>query len=163
MDTLDIDVLDLRKAFGQFVTGVTVITTTMADGRQVGFTANSFSSVSLTPAMVSWNYRRAAKNLNAFLEAEHFAINVLASDQQDISQQFCMPVPDRFSGLNITTGIGGVPVIDGCSATFECKKKSTLEVGDHVIFLGEVLRYQSAEKSPLAFFAGNYLQLPVAR
>jgi flavin reductase (DIM6/NTAB) family NADH-FMN oxidoreductase RutF len=155
MSTLDMDAPDLRNAFGRFVTGVTVITTTLADGTRIGFTANSFASVSIDPPIC----RREAKGLAALLEAEHFAINFLAADQQDISRRFSMPVADRFAGLATTSGIGGVPLIAGCSASFECRKWSTFDAGDHVIFLGRVLEYRHEEKSPLVFFGGNYLEM----
>jgi len=161
MDASDIDSHGLRKALGCFATGVTVITTESNEGERVGFTANSFTSVSLDPPIISWNYRCSARNLNVFLETGQFAINVLAADQQSVAQQFCAPLEDRFAGLEIRAGQSGVPLIGGCSAHFECKTLSTVKAGDHVIFLGQVLKYQMEHKPPLVFFAGDYVQLGV--
>ena len=153
--------LDLRKAFGSFATGVTVITTCVG-GQPVGFTANSFASVSMEPPLISWNYRKSAFGVAAFLEAEHFAVNVLGVDQQALSRQFASPVGERFAGVSLREGLGGVPVIEGCSATFECRRWSTLDAGDHVIFIGEVLRYAHAALPPLVFHGGNYARLAEA-
>ena len=158
MNPVNSNHLDLRKAFGSFATGVTVVTT-CAQNRPVGFTANSFASVSMAPPLVSWNYRKAAYGVAAFLEAEHFAIHVLGLDQQHISKRFASPVAERFAGIPLREGLGGLPVIQGCSATFECRRWSTLDAGDHVIFIGEVLRYTHEALPPLVFHGGNYVRL----
>lgn len=150
--------LDLRKAFGSFATGVTIVTT-CAGKQPVGFTANSFASVSMEPPLLSWNYRKAAHGVAAFLEAEYFAIHVLGLDQQHLSTQFASPVVERFAGLSLREGLGGIPVIEGCSATFECRRWSTVDAGDHVIFIGEVLRYAHDALPPLVFHGGNYARL----
>jgi flavin reductase (DIM6/NTAB) family NADH-FMN oxidoreductase RutF len=147
---------DLRRAFGRFATGVTVITTMLDDGQKIGFTANSFASVSLDPPLVSWNYKRMSPNLAVLLQAKHFLINVLAADQIDISQQMSRPALDKFVGIPIDQGLGGAPRIKGSLATFECELWQTLEAGDHVIFLGRVLRYHHGDGEPLLFMNGAY-------
>ncbi|MBN9408597.1 MAG: flavin reductase family protein [Burkholderiales bacterium] len=161
LDT-EFDARDLRKAFGRFATGVTVVTAALPDGRRVGITANSFTSVSMSPPLVSWNYRRDAFGLALLMQASHFAVHVLAEDQMHLSPQFASPVPDRFAGVSVSEGLGGVPLIDGCGATFECRLWSTFEAGDHVIIVGEVLRYTHSDAPPLVFHAGSYLQWPRA-
>jgi 3-hydroxy-9,10-secoandrosta-1,3,5(10)-triene-9,17-dione monooxygenase reductase component len=152
---------EIRTALGRFATGVTVVTTAV-DGRRLGFTANSFASVSIAPPLVSWNHRRAAYRVADFLAAEHFAIHVLSIDQQEISRQFAAPLGERFAGLPVDEGIGGVPLIGDCSATFECRKWATLEAGDHIIFVGEVLRYRHDDLPPLLFHGGSYSRLASA-
>lgn len=150
------DTTTFRRALGRFVTGVTVVTTRDADGRPVGLTANSFSSVSLDPPLVLWSLSRRSANLAVFEAAGHFAVNVLAADQTALSERFARPSHDRFAGVDWTEGVGGAPVVAGCAATFECRTESRHEGGDHVIFLGRVERFDHAERVPLAFHGGRY-------
>lgn len=157
------DARDLRNAFGRFATGVTVVTTVLPNGQPIGLTANSFSSVSMSPPLVSWNYRREALGFAAFVGASHFAVHVLGQHQLHLSPQFASSVPDRFQGLELETGLGGVPLIKDCAAVFECRQWSTVEAGDHVILLGEVLRYMHNDAPPLVFHAGRYMQWPQAQ
>lgn len=147
---------DLRRAFGRFATGVTVVTTMLSDGRKIGFTANSFASVSLDPPLVSWNYRRASPNLDALMGSRHFLIHVLSAEQRDLSRRMSRPAEDKFHGLPLEEGIGGVPRLPGSLATFECELWQTVDAGDHVIFLGKVVRYDHAEGQPLVFMNGDY-------
>lgn len=150
------DPRDLRQAFGRFATGVTVVTFRLADGRRVGLTANSFASVSLDPPLVSWNYRRASPHLEAVLSCRHFLVHVLAADQIDLSQRMARPADDKFAGLPLQDGLGGTPRIAGSLATFECEMWKTVDAGDHVIFLGKVVRYEHADGEPLVFVNGRY-------
>lgn len=150
------DVRGLRDALGRFATGVTVVTTLDAAGRPVGLTANSFNSVSLDPPMVLWSLARRSLNLRIFLDAGHFAVNVLAADQRDLSDRFAKPAGDRFAGVDWEAGTAGVPVFPGTVASFECATDSRIDGGDHVIFLGRVARFRHADKEPLIYHAGRY-------
>jgi flavin reductase (DIM6/NTAB) family NADH-FMN oxidoreductase RutF len=150
------DARDLRRAFGRFASGVTVITTMLADGRKIGFTANSFASVSLDPPLVSWNYRRASPHLQGVLQARNFLVHVLAADQEDLSNRMARPADDKFAGLPVQSGIGGVPRLPGGVAAFECELWKTVEAGDHVIFIARVLRYEYGDGEPLVFLNGTY-------
>lgn len=152
----DFDPRDLRRAFGRFATGVTVVTFRLPDGRRVGLTANSFASVSLDPPLVSWNYRRASPHLHALTGCRHFLVHVLAAEQIDLSQRMAMPAADKFAGLVVESGVGGTPRIPGSLATFECEMWKTVDAGDHVIFLGKVVRYEHTEGDPLVFVNGGY-------
>lgn len=147
---------DLRRAFGRFATGVTVVTFRAPDGRRIGLTANSFASVSLDPPLVSWNYRRASPHLDAVRACRHFLVHVLAADQLDLSLRMAQPAADKFAGLEVEDGLGGTPRIPGSLATFECESWKTVDAGDHVIFLGKVVRYEHAEGEPLVYFNGDY-------
>lgn len=155
-DTSVFDVRDFRSALGQFATGVTVVTTVSADGRKVGMTANSFTSVSMEPPLVLWCPSKRAPSLADFEEATHFAINVLASDQHVLSRQFATPSTDKFAGADTTDGIAGVPLLDGAIATFQCRTVSRHEAGDHVIYVGEVEKYNNDGGAPLVFHSGKY-------
>jgi flavin reductase (DIM6/NTAB) family NADH-FMN oxidoreductase RutF len=156
MGNIAIDPLDLRRAFGRFATGVTVITFRLDDGRRVGFTANSFASVSLDPPLISWNYRRESPHLASLLACRHFVVHVLAASQIELSRRMARAAPDKFAGLTVHDGVGGTPRIPGSLATFECENWKTVEAGDHIIFLGRVLRYEHADGEPLVFVNGRY-------
>ena len=153
------DPRELRNVFGCFGTGVTVVTSGSPGGRPVGVTANSFSSVSLDPPIGSWNLGIQSPSLAAFDEAGRFVINVLSSAQVQLSRQFSSKLVDKFVGVAYHEGIAGIAVLDDCVATIECKTIQRLEVGDHVLFLGQVEQcaYQRAE--PLLFCQGQYVQL----
>ncbi|WP_256219334.1 flavin reductase family protein [Variovorax sp. 770b2] len=147
---------DFRKALGQFSTGVTVITTRAIDGRRVGMTANSFSSVSLDPPLVLWSLARQAPSVDDFTGASHFAINVLAANQHHLSRQFSTPQADKFASVGCCEGTAGVPLLDGAIARFVCRNVKQYDGGDHLIFIGEVERYDRLDGEPLVFHSGYY-------
>jgi flavin reductase (DIM6/NTAB) family NADH-FMN oxidoreductase RutF len=155
------DVREFRNALGNFPTGVAVITTTGADGRPVGLTCNSFSSVSLDPPLVSWGLRINSKNLDTFQKAGAFAINILAEDQKDLSNRFASSsIADKFEGVAWRPGLNGLPVIEDCVATFECVKFAEHVAGDHVLFLGEVRKFDHGRREDsLVFYKGAYMML----
>ncbi len=150
------DPRDLRNALGQFATGVTVITAVTPDGQRIGVTANSFTSVSMDPPLVLWCPGKHLRSLPAFLAASHFAINVLASDQHELSRQFAANNADKFAGVATRDGVAGVPVLEGALATFECRTVARHDAGDHVIYIGQVERYAHAPADPLVFQGGSY-------
>jgi len=140
-----------------FATGVTIVTARAPDGKLVGLTANSFNSVSLSPPLVLWSLARAARSYDAFHQGSHYAIHILAADQQALAQRFATPGIDRFVDLAVTEGASGAPLISGCVATFECFNRSRYAEGDHVIFVGEV-EYCSHRTgaSPLLYHGGQF-------
>jgi flavin reductase (DIM6/NTAB) family NADH-FMN oxidoreductase RutF len=150
------DPRDLRRALGQYATGVTVITARAPDGRKIGVTANSFTSVSMDPPLVSWCPASKAPSLPDLTAATHFAVNVLAADQHDLSRQFSTPAEDKFAGVATTEGIAGVPLIDDAIAHFQCRTVQRVEAGDHIIFLGEIEQYDADLGEPLVFHSGSY-------
>lgn len=143
-----------RDALGQFATGVTIVTTRDSDGKAVGVTANSFNSVSLDPPLVLWSLARSARSMAAFEQSGQFAVHILASDQDALSNRFASRVEDKFAGLDI--GEDGPPRIEGCSARLVCTTRHLYEGGDHVIMVGEVVDYESDGKPPLLFHGGTY-------
>lgn len=150
----------LRSALGRFATGVTIITCRDSAGVSVGLTANSFNALSLSPPMVLWSLRRVSPSLAAFIAAKHFAVNVLAENQVDLSRRFASPSADRFAHGHWSVGEGGVPVLAGCAAVFECEAlPQPQEIGDHVLFIGHVRRVTEAPVPPLLFQAGHYRML----
>ena len=149
------DKRDLRNALGSFGTGVTVVTSGSQKTRYVGVTANSFSSVSLEPPIVLWSLGNTSPSLDVFDATGRFVINILALQQMDLSVRFSSNVSDKFEGIDFTQGIGGLPVLNECVATIECKTIQRSIVGDHVLFLGQVEKYSYERKPTLLFCQGN--------
>ncbi|MBG0830664.1 flavin reductase family protein [Planomonospora sp. ID67723] len=153
----------LRDAFGQFATGVAVVTTATPDGERAGVTVNSFTSVSLDPPLVLWCLSRRAPSAPVFLRAGRFAVNVLGEDQGHLSRRFATPSPDKFAGVETRPGPGGLPVLAGTLAYFACRTAGVHEGGDHLIVIGEVEHFHRAEGDPLVFHAGGYRAVSAAR
>jgi len=153
-----IDTKELRRAFGSFVTGVTVMTTVDQDGTYQGVTANSFSSVSLDPPLVLWSQATNARSFAAFRDVDHFVVNILAEHQQDLSQRFATQGIDKFDGIRFHLRLGAIPVLEECCAYIECKKVAIYPGGDHVVYLGKVLRVEYIERRPLVFSRGKYMR-----
>ncbi|MGQ4615847.1 flavin reductase [Nocardia sp. R7R-8] len=149
------DARELRRALGQYATGVTVVTARGANGRKVGMTANSFTSVSIDPPLVLWCPGKNAPSLPAFSEATHFAISVLAADQEHLARQFSTPAPDKFAEIDLIEGTGGTPILPEAVAQFECRTVQCIDAGDHVIFIGEVESFRSDGREPLIFHSGQ--------
>jgi 3-hydroxy-9,10-secoandrosta-1,3,5(10)-triene-9,17-dione monooxygenase reductase component len=147
---------ELRKVLGTFATGVTVITTRALDGAAVGLTANSFNSVSLNPPMVLWSLAKTARSREAFESATHWAVHILAADQEELANRFATRGTDKFAALKIDQGAGDVPLLHGCAARLQCRTSFKYEGGDHIIFVGEVMAVDHTDNAPLVFQAGAY-------
>src|SRR5215470_2203727 len=147
---------DYRRALGQFATGVTVVTSRTADGRRLGVTVNSFSSVSLDPPLILWSLSRNTPSFHDFSNITHFAVNVLEAKQHHLSRQFSTPLADKFAGVEFVDGPSGVPLLIGVIAQFVCRKVRQYDGGDHVILIGEVEQYKMSEGEPLVFHSGRY-------
>lgn len=153
------DAKAFRAALGSFATGVTVITTRAEDGSPIGLTANSFNSVSLEPPMVLWSLAKKAWSLPAFQAARHWAVHILHAEQEDLSNRFAKAGLDKFADVAMSISPEGVPLLHGCAARFECRAQHQYEGGDHIIFVGDVLRFERDDASPLLFHAGRYARL----
>jgi flavin reductase (DIM6/NTAB) family NADH-FMN oxidoreductase RutF len=163
MTTPQTDTRALRNALGRFATGIAIVTAIDPDGHPIGLTVNSFSAVSLQPALVLWCLDNGSHNLAAFRQASHHAINILSVDQQDLSNRFATWPADRFVGLPWQAGRGGAPVFPACCATFEVANEAAHAGGDHTIFVGRVENFSEApELAPLLFHAGQYRTLSPA-
>lgn len=154
-----VDPVQLRRALGRFATGVLVVTTRWGD-RVHGMTANSFTSVSLTPPLVLICVDRRAAMRQALQESGHYGLSVLSREQQHLSRHFSSRNgPEREVAFE---DLGGVPVIAGALAQFSCRITLPLDAGDHLIFVGEVTAHHHNEGDPLLYFGGgySYLQQP---
>lgn len=150
-----VDPMALRNAMGCFTTGVTVVTTNN-DGVDAGVTVNSFNSVSLDPPMVLWSLAKSAGSFQTYHTAEHFAVHILAADQEPLSQRFATRGIDKFAEVDFHRGVGDVPILDGCSAVFHCKTVYRYEGGDHEIYVGQVEKLEHFDRKALVFHGGKY-------
>jgi len=150
----------LRDALAQFATGVTIVCTRGPSGRYVGFTANSFSSVSLQPPLILWTIGGASASRMAFETSERYAVNVLSAEQAELARRFSRPHADRFAGVSHRLGWSDAPLIDGCLAWLECSHHARHVAGDHVIFIGEVVTVERARGSGLVFHQGRFGSTP---
>ncbi len=158
MQTLDPQAL--RRALGCFPTGVTVVTALAADASPRGFTANSFTSVSLSPPLISVCVDHRAASLAVYRGCETFAVNVLSDDQREVSNLFAGKSPHKFERVAWRGGRLGAPLLDACAAWFECTPHSRTDAGDHLLMIGEVQSFGHADEvRPLSFCRGNYLSL----
>ena len=148
-----------RQCLGKFATGVTVVTCADQDGNPCGITANSFSSVSLDPPLVLWNIAKVSNSLSAYMNAKHFVINVLSTDQAGLSSHFAKSDHTLFRDIEYSLSADGAPLLPGTLAAFECRTHEIHDCGDHYIIIGEVMRFTSSEKDPLLFYGGSYRQL----
>lgn len=150
------DPKDFRRALGMFGTGVTIVTTRTADGLPIGITANSFNSVSLEPPMVLWSLAKSAYSLPIFQSADTWNVHILAQSQEALSNRFARAGEDKFAGLALDSAAHEAPLLPGCSARFQCKTAFQYDGGDHIIFVGEVLAYDSTPLPPLLYVTGGY-------
>lgn len=134
-----IDIAEFRRALGAFVTGVTVVTTIQPDGSPRGFTANSFTSVSLDPPLILVCIAKTASSYAVFSQTKHFAISVLAEDQKAVSGVFASKAADKFSQVAWHRRVTGAPVMEGAAASFDCATHEVIDAGDHIILIGRVL------------------------
>ncbi len=148
------DARNLRRALGQYATGVTVVTTLDEAGLPFAMTANSFTSVSINPPLVLWAAAKSSPSLVAFEASDRFAVNVLASDQHHLSRQFSTSGSDKFDGVRLVEG--DLPLLQGTVAHFVCRRRQRVDAGDHVLFLGEIESYDAPGGEPLVFHSGFY-------
>ena len=147
-----------RQALGEFATGVAVITAKGADGALIGMTMSSFNAVSVDPPLVLFSVDRKAHSLATMLDAKGYAVSVLGRAQEDISNGFAKALSDKWRNVARTIGHAEAPLISGALAHFECAPYAHYDGGDHVIFVGRVVRFSAhpEQPAPLIFFRGRY-------
>ncbi len=158
MSNNGIDLAEYRRALSCFATGVAVATALDAKGDRVGMTISSFNSVSLDPPLVLWSIANNSMSYDVFMACDHFAVNVLAMHQKDISARFARSGTDKFEGLECREGLSGVPILPEYAACFECSTEHRYDGGDHKIIVGRVLRFEDRETDPLIFYRGRFLR-----
>ena len=157
MTAAKLDTDHLRRVLSHFCSGITVITARGSEGLPVGFTCQSFSSLSLDPALVSFSPARSSTTWPLIRSADTFAINVLGSDHDRLSHQFARSGTDKFDGVSWTPGEFGGPILDGVTAWAECRLWAEYDGGDHTIVAAEVLRlHADSDVSALLYYRGAY-------
>ncbi|MEL7099844.1 MAG: flavin reductase family protein [Pseudomonadota bacterium] len=160
---IDLDTSTLRAAFGSFMTGVTVVTTRDATGAACGFTANSFTSVSLDPPLLLVCPGKVLSSYHAFENCTHFAVNVLAEGQEEVSNTFAGFKGDRFARTAHTLNDDGIPLISGAVAQFSCRTHQRVEAGDHCVLIGVVTDVAHTPGRGLGYVGGRYFSLGLER
>lgn len=151
-----IDPSELRAAFGRFLTGVTVVTTRTKTGAPVGFTANSFTSVSLDPPLLLVCPGTHLTSYDAFATTKQFGISILSEGQQDISNLFASGSADRFGATDWDAPQDDIPLITGRAAGFVCDTFNRVTAGDHMILIGQVTHFDNAGLMGLGYGPDGY-------
>ncbi|MCH2037279.1 MAG: flavin reductase family protein [Rickettsiales bacterium] len=152
---MSVDTSLYKKVMGQFVTGVTVISTRKQDV-SYGITVNSFNSLSLKPPLICYCLGKGASSYDDFITADSFAVNILSAHQQSVSDQFAFKDKSDWSEIPHHLGMNGAPIIEGTSATIECSTHHIYEGGDHNIIVGLVTNLSQNDTLPLAYYRGGY-------
>jgi len=160
---MEIDQCDFRRALGAFPTGVTIVTTRESDGTPRGFTASSFTSVSLDPPMVLVCVAKAAASAQVFAAADGFVVTVLSRAQKAVSALFASKASDKFVRADWDEGGRGLPLIRGGVAWFQCVREQAIDAGDHAILLGRVETYGHTPEEPLGYCRGAYVDFALAQ
>jgi len=143
-----------RSALGHYPTGVTIVTA-FEDSTPIGMTANSFTSVSLSPPLILWSPAKASARHNAFVAADAFNIHILTAEQLDLALAFTKS-KHSFEYCQLSQEAKHAPLITDCLVAFECRKHAIHDAGDHTLILGEVTKVHQGQGSPLTFQAGKF-------
>lgn len=157
---MSFDPIKFRNALGAFATGVTIVTGLDQTGAPVGATVSSFNSVSLDPPLILFSLDHKSETLQPLKDTGRCLVNVLAEEQQDLSNKFAVSGKASWDDVEFETWDSGCPVLPGALAHFECSVFATHPGGDHVIFIGQVERYEISDNGkPLLFHGGRYGRL----
>ena len=162
MSEAQIDPYELRSAFGCFATGITVVTTLDEQGGAVGITANSFSSVSLEPALLLWCLDRRSVTFDVFDACKTFVVSVLNVTGAPLASRFAMKGGHSAEGVETVPTELGPPTFADALAVFECDTHARYEAGDHVILVGRIRRFthfpdpDRKGPGPLLFYRSRY-------
>ena len=154
--TLPPDAATFRTVLGHFATGVGIITAFDGD-EPVGMACNSFTSVSLDPALVLFCAAKSSTTWPRIQKAGKWAVNILSEDDEEVCRLFAQRGADRFRNIQFTTGRTGAPIFRDSLAFVDCETQAEYDAGDHVIVVGKVLELgYASEGKPLLFYRGGY-------
>lgn len=146
----------LRGVLGHFCSGVVVVTSAAPDG-PVGFTCQSFASLSLEPPLVAFFASHRSTSWPRIRDVGRFCVNVLASDHVELSTRFAVSGGDKFAGVRWSTAPSGAPILDGVCAWLDCTLEAEHPGGDHHMVVARVEALDAtAESAPLVFYRGGY-------
>lgn len=149
-----------KLALGNYPTGVTVVTTCNDVNEPIGLTVNSFASVSIDPLLILWSLDKKSQLYPYFTITQRFAVNILASNQEQLCTIFSSKIPDRFAQAKWSTSSLGLPVLHESAAILQCKTYQQIDAGDHTIFIGQVLEIDDAQKEPLLYHRRHIGEIP---
>lgn len=152
-----VDADDFKQVLARWATGVTVVTA--RSGHRVhGMTVSAFTEVSLDPPLVLVCADKASNTLPVIEEGGVFAVNILARDQEGLSNRFASKKDEwrRFEGLETDTGKTGAPLLRGVVANLDCRVVGAHEHGDHVVYVGRVEAVRHFDREPLLYYRGAY-------
>ncbi len=129
---------EYREAMARFATGVTIVTTADPEGRWWGFTASSFSSLSIDPPLILVCLARDARCHPVFTSAASFRVNVLGPEHEGLALRFGTPGADKFAGGEFRRAADGLPILDDALVSLRCKTADQAAGGDHTILIGRV-------------------------
>ncbi|HTS89771.1 MAG TPA: flavin reductase family protein [Gemmatimonadales bacterium] len=156
----DVEPVLFRQLLGRFATGVTVLTTRDDQGRPVGMTASSLTSVSLSPPLVSVCVDVTADMHRVMSASGDFVVNVLAAHQRELARRFAQdPAESRFQAVKWRETPQGLVVLEETLAHIECERFADFPLGDHTLFVGRVTGGAMAHDAPLLYFRGEYRAL----
>lgn len=154
------DQKNYRNALASFPTGVTVVTVFDALGDPWGLTANSFTSVSLDPPIISVCIAKSGRVFQTLRNANKFAVNILSTDQRDLAMHFASNTENRFEGTSWTSNADGAPLLPDVSAQLDCIVHERVDAGDHEILLGRVIAFETDPTPPLVYCRGTFFAAP---
>ncbi|HEY7915565.1 MAG TPA: flavin reductase family protein [Acidimicrobiales bacterium] len=154
--TATFDLAQFKDAMSRFTTGVTVVAG-MEDGRPVGFTCQSFVSLSIDPPFIAVAPARSSTSWPRIARAGKFCVNVLGDHQEEVCRRFAVSGGDKFEGVGWHPApVSGAPVIEGSLAWVDCSLELVHEAGDHELIIGKVLDLGLGDGSPLVFFRSSF-------
>jgi 3-hydroxy-9,10-secoandrosta-1,3,5(10)-triene-9,17-dione monooxygenase reductase component len=145
-----------RTVLGHFATGVAIVTAMDGD-EPVGMACNSFTSVSLEPALVLFCAAKSSTTWPRIQAAGKWAANILEEDGEEVCRLFAQKGVDRFAHITYSAGRSGAPILRDALAFVDCETEAEHDAGDHVIVVGRVLELgYASERKPLLFYRGGY-------
>ncbi len=144
-----------REVLGHFATGITIVTA-MEDEGPVGFTCQSFTSLSLDPALIALAPAKTSTSWPKIAAAGAFCVNILSSDQEALCRTFAASGADKFAGVGWSTAATGAPVLDGALAFIDCHLEQIHDAGDHELVIGRVLDMGVGEGTPLLYYRSGF-------
>jgi len=150
---------EFRNVLGRFPSGVTVVTSVDADGKDHGMTVSAFCSLSLVPPLVLICIEKTASAHRTLTTCDSFVVNILSADQEQAARRFAIVDIDRFEGVGYSRTQTGIAVLDDVVAVIECRRKSLYDGGDHTVIVGQVESARAENSKPLLYYRGGYSQL----
>lgn len=152
---------EFKQSLQRWASGVTVVTTKAEGKEEQGMTVTSFASVSLDPPQILVCLNDSAETGEGIKESGYFAVNILSSEQESVSNNFAggNSMKERFDAIPWSSGVTGVPVLDDTMATLECKVVQQVRAGSHWIVVGEVQNVICRSGEPLLYYSAGYQRL----